>query len=67
MHYFRHILVSAMVETGTVTTILSASQEHTNLNTVNNYYLSANHTKASEETNKAIRNLTRQHFQKSYE
>ena len=58
MHYFRHILVSAMGEAGTATTILSASLGHTNLDTVNNFYLSANHTKASQEANKAIANLT---------
>lgn len=58
MHYFRHILVSAMGEAGTATTILSASLGHTNLDTVNNFYLSANHTKASQEANKAIEVLT---------
>lgn len=58
MHYFRHILVSAMGEAGTATTILSASLGHTNLETVNNFYLSANHTKASQEANKAIAALT---------
>ena len=58
MHYFRHILVSAMGEAGTATTILSASLGHTNLDTVNNFYLSANHTKASQEANKAIEKLT---------
>lgn len=58
MHYFRHILVSAMGEAGTATTILSASLGHTNLDTVNNFYLSANHTKASQEANKAIASLT---------
>lgn len=58
MHYFRHILVSAMGEAGTATTILSASLGHTNLDTVNNFYLSANHTKASQEANKAIELLT---------
>lgn len=52
MHYFRHILVSAMGEMGTATTILSAALGHTNLGTVNQFYLSANHTKASEETNR---------------
>lgn len=54
MHYFRHILVSAMGEAGTATTILSASLGHVNLDTVNNFYLSANHTKASKEANKTI-------------
>jgi hypothetical protein len=48
-----------MGEAGTATTILSASLGHTNLDTVNNFYLSANHTKASQEANIAIANLTR--------
>jgi integrase len=54
MHYFRHILVSAMGEMGTANTILSASLGHTNLQTVNDFYLSANHTKASAEANKTL-------------
>ena len=58
MHYFRHILVSAMGEMGTATTILSASLGHTNLNTVNQFYLSANHTKASSVANKTIEGIT---------
>lgn len=60
MHYFRHILVSAMGEAGTANTILSASLGHTNLDTVNKFYLSANHTKASGEANRAIESLTNQ-------
>ena len=58
MHYFRHILVSAMGEAGTASTILSASLGHTNLDTVNNFYLSANHTKASKVANEMIGALT---------
>jgi integrase len=54
MHYFRHILVSAMGELGTASTILSAALGHTNLKTVNDFYLSANHTKGSQEANKMI-------------
>lgn len=54
MHYFRHILVSAMGEMGTAATVLSASLGHTNLKTVNDFYLSANHTKGSEAANKMI-------------
>ncbi len=60
MHYFRHILVSAMGEMGTATTILSASLGHTNLNTVNQFYLSANHTKASQIANDTIKGITNQ-------
>jgi len=58
MHYFRHILVTAMGEVGTATTILSASLGHTNLQTVNDFYLSANHQKSSKEANLVIDNIT---------
>jgi len=58
MHYFRHILVSAMGEVGTASTILSASLGHTNLNTVNQFYLSANHEKASQITNQTVQEIT---------
>lgn len=51
LHYFRHIFVSAMGEMGTATTILSASLGHTNLQTVNDYYLSANHLDSSKKAN----------------
>lgn len=57
MHFFRHILVSAMGEEGIANGILSASLGHTNLQTVNDYYLSANHTKASAEANQMIGKL----------
>lgn len=58
MHYFRHILVSAMGESGVAGTILSASLGHTHLATVNEFYLSANHTKSSKVANLAIENIT---------
>lgn len=58
MHYFRHILVSAMGELGTASTILSASLGHTNLNTVNQFYLSANYKQASKITNQTIKQIT---------
>ena len=58
MHYFRHILVSAMGEVGTATTVLSASLGHTNLATVNDFYLSANHTQGSKVANEAIKGIT---------
>lgn len=54
LHYFRHILVSALGEMGTAGTILSASLGHTNLSTVDDFYRTANHTKASIEANEAI-------------
>ncbi len=58
MHYFRNILVSAMGEEGIANTVLSASLGHTNLKTVYQYYLTANHTKASVVTNKTIKMIT---------
>ena len=58
MHYFRHILVSAMDELETATTVLSASLGHVNLDTVNYFYLSANHIKTSKEANIVINKLT---------
>jgi integrase len=57
MHFFRHIAVSAFGEMGLSNTILSAALGHTNLQTVNDYYLSANHTKSSEKLNTAINQL----------
>ncbi len=57
MHYFRHILVSAMGEHGIANTILSASLGHTNLDTVNDYYLTVNHKSASKRANIEIEKL----------
>jgi len=45
-------------ELGTASTVLSASLGHHNLDTVNNFYLSANHIKASSEANKMISTIT---------
>lgn len=59
LHYFRHIFVSAMGEMGTATTVLSASLGHTNLQTVNDFYLSANHEKSSKQANDIIVKLLR--------
>jgi integrase len=57
MHYFRHILVSAMGEHGIANTILSASLGHTNLDTVNQFYLTVNHKEASKTANLEIEKL----------
>lgn len=59
MHYFRHILVTAMGEAGTANTVLSASLGHTNMDTVNDFYLSASHTKASATANKVIEGIVK--------
>ena len=63
MHYFRHILVSAMGELGTANTVLSASLGHTNLDTVNKFYLSANHVKGSQIANETIDKLVSNRIQ----
>jgi len=42
---------------GIAGTVLSASLGHTNLDTVNQFYLSANHTRGSQEANKMIGNI----------
>lgn len=60
MHYFRHILVSAMGEAGIASTILSASLGHTDLDTVHKFYLSANHKQASKIANQTIEKITHQ-------
>jgi len=60
VHHFRHILVSAIGEMRTANTVLYTSLGPTNLDTVTNFYLSANHTKASQEANKMIETLTEQ-------
>lgn len=58
MHYFRHILVSAMGEMGTASTVLSAALGHENLKTVDQFYRTANYTKASKEANLMIGTIT---------
>jgi len=62
MHYFRHILVTAMGKMGTASTVLSASLGHTNLQTVNDFYLSANHIKGSQVANDTIEQITHQNI-----
>lgn len=54
MHFFRHIFVSAMGDQGIAGTVLSASLGHINLDTVNNFYRTADHIRASKEANSAI-------------
>jgi integrase len=55
MHYFRHILVSTMGESGVADSILSASLGHSvNSNLVKTTYQTINHKKSSKEANNAI-------------
>jgi hypothetical protein len=49
-----NLLVSALGEMATAGTILSASLGHTNLSTVDDFYRTANYTKASIEANISI-------------
>ena len=56
-HKFRHILVSAMAESGIVSSVLSASLGHANSMTTERHYITQNHTRASQEANKAIAGL----------
>ncbi len=57
MHYFRHILVTALGETGTAATVLSASLGHTKAETVDEYYRTINHLKGSQDANKQLENI----------
>ena len=57
MHYFRHILVTALGEMGTTATVLSASLGHTKAETVDEYYRTINHLKGSQDANKQLENI----------
>jgi len=57
MHYFRHILVTALGETGTSATVLSASLGHIRADTVDKHYRSINHLKGSQDANKQLENI----------
>lgn len=57
MHYFRHILVTAMGEQGTSATIMSASLGHTNTETVDRSYRTINHRKASAKANEEMEHI----------
>jgi len=49
MHYFRHLLATALGEYGTAAPVLSAALGHTRSDTVDLYYRSANHLKGSQD------------------
>ena len=57
LHYFRHIMATALGESGMVNTVLSASLGHNNSATVDNYYRTANHLKGSEEATKMVEHI----------
>lgn len=57
LHYFRHIMATALSDSGMVGTVLSASLGHNNSQTVDSYYRTANHLKGSQEATQAIEHL----------
>lgn len=57
LHYFRHILATALGESGMVNTVLSASLGHNNSKTVDDYYRTANTLKGSQEATKGIQHI----------
>ena len=57
MHYFRHILVTALGEMGTAATVLSASLGHIRADTVDKHYRTINHLKGSQDANKQLESI----------
>jgi len=57
LHYFRHIMATALSDVGMVGTVLSASLGHDNMQTVDNHYRTANSLKGSKEATKAIEQI----------
>jgi len=57
LHYFRHIMATALSDVGMVGTVLSASLGHNNTQTVDNYYRTANSLKGSQEATTAIEHI----------
>ena len=57
LHYFRHIMATALSDSGMVGTVLSASLGHNDSSTVDNFYRTANHLKGSEEATKTIEHI----------
>ncbi len=57
LHYFRHIMATALSDVGMVGTVLSASLGHNNMQTVDNYYRTANTLKGSKEATIAIEQI----------
>jgi len=57
LHYFRHIMATALSDVGMVGTVLSASLGHENMQTVDNYYRTANTLKGSREATQAIEHI----------
>ena len=49
MHYFRHLLATALSEYGAAAPVMSAALGHTRSDSVDIYYRSANHLKGSQD------------------
>jgi len=58
MHYFRHILVTALGEFGVAQTVMSASLGHTRADTVDEVYRSINHLQGSHDATKQLEYIT---------
>ena len=58
MHYFRHILVSALGSAGVSAQVLSASLGHQHSGTVTSYYQTVDHLSHSQSANKDVLRLT---------
>ena len=58
MHYFRHILVSALGSAGVSAQILSASLGHQHSGTVTSYYQTVDHLSHSQSANEGVLKLT---------
>jgi len=59
MHYFRHILVSALGSAGVSAQVLSASLGHQHSGTVTSYYQTVDHLSHSQSANEGVLELTK--------
>ncbi|MEA1914464.1 MAG: tyrosine-type recombinase/integrase [Campylobacterota bacterium] len=57
MHYFRHLLATALSEYGAAAPVMSAALGHTRSDTVDLYYRSANHLKGSQDAASQLKNI----------
>jgi len=60
MHYFRHILVSALGSAGVPAQVLSASLGHQHSGTVTSYYQTVDHLSHSQSANEGVLKLTKE-------
>ena len=60
MHYFRHILVSALGSAGVPAQVLSASLGHQHSGTVTSYYQTVDHLSHSQSANEGVLELTKE-------